>query len=121
MGIQGTAAMGPAAGRNTSATAAVVLGALGLFTSFAVVGGVLGLAGLCTGAFGLRGAGRRDGGVAVGRARAVIGLVLSFAAVAVSVLAAVLFVWYANRTQECYRPDDLHQYVECVRRNLGSR
>ncbi|WP_232795117.1 DUF4190 domain-containing protein [Kitasatospora sp. NRRL B-11411] len=102
---------------NSPATAAVLLGALGLFTSFALVGGPVGLAGLVTAGFALRTA-RRTG---TGRGRAVAGLLLSLAAVALSVLAAVLLAWYANHTQQCYRPDGLHQYVECVRRSLSDR
>ncbi|WP_330242474.1 hypothetical protein [Streptomyces sp. NBC_00525] len=39
-------------------------------------------------------------------------------AVLVSALAVVLLLWYANRTQECYRPDSLHQYAQCVRLHL---
>ncbi|MFF3001896.1 DUF4190 domain-containing protein [Kitasatospora sp. NPDC057940] len=118
MHTPGTAAARPAAAaaaRNAPATAAVVLGALGLFTSFAVVGGLFGAVGLVTGAVGLRASGRTG----TGRGRALVGLLLSLAAIAASVLAAVFIAWYANHTQECYRPDDLHQYVECVRRNLS--
>ncbi|MEV7599516.1 DUF4190 domain-containing protein [Kitasatospora sp. NPDC089797] len=111
----GMAAARPAAARNTQATAAVVLGALGLFTSFAVVGGLFGAAGLVTGAVSLR-VSRRVG---TGRGRALVGLLLSLAAIAVSVLAAAFIAWYANHTQECYRPDSLHQYVSCVRRDLS--
>ncbi|MEV7213332.1 DUF4190 domain-containing protein [Kitasatospora cineracea] len=107
----------PAAVPNSPATAAVLLGALGLFTSFALVGGPVGLAGLVTAGFALRTA-RRTG---TGRGRAVAGLLLSLAAVALSVLAAVLLTWYANHTQQCYRPDGIHQYVECVRRSLSDR
>ncbi|ROR35278.1 DUF4190 domain-containing protein [Kitasatospora cineracea] len=120
MPVPGTTAehpAAPAAAPNSPATAAVLLGALGLFTSFALVGGPVGLAGLVTAGFALRTA-RRTG---TGRGRAVAGLLLSLAAVALSVLAAVLLAWYANHTQQCYRPDGLHQYVECVRRSLSDR
>ncbi|MEV7189536.1 DUF4190 domain-containing protein [Kitasatospora sp. NPDC093102] len=113
MHTPGTTAARPAAARNTPATATVVLGTLGLFTSFAVVGGLFGAAGLVTGTIALRASGR------TGRGRALVGLLLSLAAIAVSVLAAAFIAWYANHTQECYRPDGLHQYVECVRRNLS--
>ncbi|MFC8720451.1 DUF4190 domain-containing protein [Kitasatospora sp. NPDC057198] len=108
---------GTATGRSAPATATVVLGALGLFTSPAIVGGLLGAAGLVTGAVALRAAGRAG----TARRRALLGLVLSLASIAVSVLAVVLLLWYADHTQECYRPDSLHQYVECVRRNLSDR
>lgn len=39
-------------------------------------------------------------------------------AIMVSVLVAVLMVWYANHTQACYRPDSFHQYTQCVREHL---
>ncbi|QKW24019.1 DUF4190 domain-containing protein [Kitasatospora sp. NA04385] len=98
------------------------MGALGLFTSPAVVGGLLGAAGLVTGAVALHASRRSASGrTAPGRRRALVGLALSLAAVAVSVLAAVLLAWYADHTQECYRPDGLHQYVDCVRRNLSTQ
>ncbi|WP_042433318.1 hypothetical protein [Streptacidiphilus anmyonensis] len=115
MHTPGTTAARPAAARNTPATAAVVLGTLSLFTSFAVVGGLVGAAGLVTGTIALRLSGRTG----TGRGRALAGLLLSLAAIAASVLAAAFIAWYANHTQECYRPDGLHQYVECVRRNLS--
>ncbi|MFJ7278507.1 DUF4190 domain-containing protein [Kitasatospora sp. NPDC098663] len=115
MHTPGTTAARPAATRNTPATAAVALGTLGLFTSFAVVGALVGAAGLVTGTIALRASGHTG----TGRGRALAGLLLSLAAIAVSVLAAAFLAWYANHTQECYRPDGLHQYVQCVRRNLS--
>jgi len=115
MHAPGTTASRPAAARNTPATAAVVLGTLGLSTSVAVLGGLFGAAGLVTGTIALRACGRTG----TGRGRALVGLLLSLAAIAVSVLAAAFIAWYANHTQACYRPDGIHQYVECVRRNLS--
>ncbi|MGW4694590.1 hypothetical protein ACWEO1_19680 [Kitasatospora cineracea] len=49
------------------------------------------------------------------------GLLLPPAAVALSVPAAVLPAWYADRTRQCCRPDGLPQYVERVRRGLSDR
>ncbi|MFE4513598.1 DUF4190 domain-containing protein [Kitasatospora sp. NPDC056783] len=115
MHAPGTMAARPALARNTPATAAVVLGTLGLFASFAVIGALFGAVGLVTGTIALRASGRTG----TGRGRALVGLLLSLAAIAVSVLAAAFIAWYANHTQECYRPDNLHQYVECVRHNLS--
>ncbi|MFF2627886.1 hypothetical protein ACFVUN_19225 [Kitasatospora griseola] len=60
-----------------------------------------------------------SGRTGTGRGRALVGLLLSLAAIAVAVLAAAFIARYANHTQECYRPDGLHQYIECVRRNLS--
>ncbi|MEU4119644.1 hypothetical protein AB0F71_34745 [Kitasatospora sp. NPDC028055] len=49
---------------------------------------------------------------------AVAALVLSLIAIAVSVLAAVLLAWYADRTQPCHRPDRFRQYRECVQQQF---
>ncbi|MFF3113433.1 hypothetical protein ACFVSN_30075 [Kitasatospora sp. NPDC057904] len=78
MHAPGTTAARPAAARDTPATAAVVPGALGPFTSFAVVGGLSGAADLVTGA---------------GRGCALVGPLFSLAAIAVSVLAAAFIAW----------------------------
>ncbi|MGA4839019.1 DUF4190 domain-containing protein [Streptomyces sp. G45] len=104
---RGTRAPG---GGNRAAGAALALGVIGLSTSVVVGGGLLGAVGLVVGAVALRTA-RRTG---VGRGRAVAGVVTSALALVVSVVAAVLLVWYANQTQECYRPDSLRQYAQCV-------
>ncbi|MGK5733182.1 hypothetical protein [Streptomyces sp. URMC 124] len=37
----------------------------------------------------------------------------------VAVLMAFFMVWYANETQECYQPDSLRQYKQCVFRQLA--
>ncbi|PJN22290.1 hypothetical protein [Kitasatospora sp. CB02891] len=83
MHTPGTTAVRPAAARNAPAPAAVVLGPLGLFTSFAVVGGLFGAAGLASGNIALRVSGRTD----TGRGRALVGLLLPLAAIAVSAMA----------------------------------
>ncbi|MFF9350201.1 DUF4190 domain-containing protein [Streptomyces sp. NPDC014734] len=107
--------MRPQAGRNGLATAAVVLGITGLFTSFVFVGGLLGAIGVVLGVVGLR-ATRRTG---VGRGRALTGVMTSILAITVSVLFAFFMAWYANKTQECYRPDSFQEYVQCVRGHLA--
>ncbi|MGX4738341.1 hypothetical protein [Kitasatospora griseola] len=83
MHTPGTTAVRPAAARNTPATAAVVPGTLGLFTSFAVGGGLFGAAGLVTGTIALRVSGRTG----TDRGRALVGLLLPLSAIAMSVLA----------------------------------
>ncbi|MFC5664952.1 DUF4190 domain-containing protein [Kitasatospora misakiensis] len=83
-------------------------------TSIVFVGGLLGVIGLALGIGALVTA-RRTG---VGRGRAITGVVTSALAIVVSVLVAVFFVWYANQTQECYRPDSFQQYKQCVQQHL---
>ncbi|MEU8513514.1 DUF4190 domain-containing protein [Kitasatospora sp. NPDC048722] len=100
---------------NGLAAAAVVVGTAGLLTSVAFVGGPLGVIGLVLGTAALLKA-RRTG---TGRGAAATAVVTSSLAIVVSGLVAVLFVWYANRTQACYQPDSLHQYTECVRQHLS--
>ncbi|MFG3527452.1 DUF4190 domain-containing protein [Streptomyces sp. NPDC047917] len=116
MNTQGTASLSarPAVGKDGPATAAMVLGVTGLFTSVVLVGGALGLIGVVVGAVGLKASGRTG----TGRARAVTGVVTSLLAIVVAVLAAFLLAWYANRTQACYQPDTLRQYAQCVSRHL---
>ncbi|QDQ14235.1 DUF4190 domain-containing protein [Streptomyces spectabilis] len=97
-------------GGNGAARAALVLGVIGLSTSVVLVGGLLGAVGLVLGLVALRTA-RRTG---VGRGRAVAGVVTSALAIAVSITAAFFLVWYANKTQDCYRPDSFQQYKQCV-------
>ncbi|MEV7782219.1 DUF4190 domain-containing protein [Kitasatospora sp. NPDC088351] len=94
--------------------AAMVLGVIGLITSIISVGGLFGVIGLILGIVALTKA-RRSG---VGRGMAITGVVASFLAIVVSVLVAVFMVWYANNTQECYRPDSLRQYQQCVHQQL---
>ncbi|MGW4348401.1 DUF4190 domain-containing protein [Streptomyces sp. NPDC004690] len=103
------------AARDGLATAALALGVTGLFTSVLLVGGLLGVLGVALGVAALKTAGRTG----AGRGRAVTGVVTSLFAIALSVLSAVLLAWYANRTQECYRPDSLQQYAQCVRQHLA--
>ncbi|MFB7381275.1 DUF4190 domain-containing protein [Kitasatospora purpeofusca] len=100
--------------RNGPAGAAVVLGVIGLSTSIVFVGGLIGVVGLALGIAGLVTAGRTG----VGRGRAVAGVVASALAIVVSVLAAVLLVRYADRTQDCYQPDSLQEYRQCVQQHL---
>ncbi|MGW4319172.1 DUF4190 domain-containing protein [Streptomyces sp. NPDC004684] len=107
--------MRPPAARDGLATAALALGVTGLFTSVLLVGGLLGVLGVVLGVAALKTAGRTG----AGRGRAVTGVVTSLFAIALSVLSAVLLAWYANRTQECYRPDSLQQYAQCVRQHLA--
>ncbi|MFD7032264.1 DUF4190 domain-containing protein [Streptomyces sp. NPDC059917] len=102
---------------NGPAGAALVLGVIGLSTSIFVIGGLFGCVGLVLGVVALARAGR----TAVGRGTALTGLVTSALAVAVSVLVAVFFVWYAEQTQECYQPDGLQQYAQCVQQQLTGR
>ncbi|MEV0537185.1 DUF4190 domain-containing protein [Kitasatospora sp. NPDC050463] len=104
----------PPAGGDGPAVAALVLGVTGLLTSVVFVGGLLGVLGLVLGVVAL-GAGRRTG---VGRGKAVAGLVTSCIAIVLSVLMAFFMVWYADNTQECYRPDTFRQYTQCVHEQL---
>ncbi|PZT71829.1 DUF4190 domain-containing protein [Streptomyces sp. AC1-42W] len=106
--------MGARNGRNGPAAAGLGLGIAGLLTSPVLIGGVVAVAGLILGIAALTTAGR----IGTGRGRAVAAVVTSSLAVLVSALAVVLLLWYANRTQECYRPDSLHQYAQCVRLHL---
>ncbi|MFC9741651.1 DUF4190 domain-containing protein [Streptomyces noursei] len=108
--------MQPRAGRSGLAVAAMVLGLTGLLTSILVIGGLLGVIGLITGIFALRTA-KRTG---IGRGASLTGVVTSFIAIAVSVLAALFLTWYANQTQQCYRPDSFRQYQQCVHQQLTS-
>jgi len=107
-------APGRMAPENGLATAAMALGIIGLATSVVFIGGPLAVIGLILGIAALMTA-KRTG---VGRGRAVTALVASALAILVSGLVAVFMVWYANKTQECYRPDSFHQYTQCVRRHL---
>ncbi|WP_406180596.1 DUF4190 domain-containing protein [Streptomyces sp. NBC_01006] len=102
------------ASANGLAGAAVVLGVIGLSTSIFFVGGLLGGIGLILGIVALTTA-KRTG---IGRGKALTGVVTSAIAIAVSVLAAVFFVWYANKTQDCYQPDSFQQYKQCVHHQL---
>jgi len=104
----------PPAGKDGLATAAMVVGVTGLFTSIVFIGGLLGVVGVVLGTVGLKTA-QRTG---VGRGKAITGLVTSFFAIVVSVLFALFMAWYANRTQACYQPDTFQQYTQCVRRHL---
>ena len=104
----------PTTPRNGLATAALTLGVTGLLTSVVLVGGPLAVLGLLLGSAALLRAGRTG----AGRGKAVAALVASALAIVVSGLVVVCVVWYANRTQECYRPDSFHQYTQCVRLHL---
>ncbi|MEV6775122.1 DUF4190 domain-containing protein [Streptomyces syringium] len=102
------------ASANGPAGAAMVLGVIGLSTSIFFIGGLFGGVGLILGIVALTKAERASSG----RGRALTGVVTSALAIAVSVLVAVFFVWYANKTQECYRPDSFQQYKQCVHQQL---
>ncbi|MCD9194280.1 DUF4190 domain-containing protein [Streptomyces albireticuli] len=104
---------GPAGG-NGLAVAAMVLGITGLVTSVLFVGGPLGVLGLVLGLVALMRAGRTG----AGRGQAVTAVVTSSLAIMVSVLAALFMVWFANKTQDCYRPDSFRQYKQCVHQQL---
>lgn len=106
--------MRPPGGNNGLAGAAMVLGVIGLSTSVVFIGGLFGGVGLILGVVALTTA-KRTG---TGRAKALTGVVTSAIAIVVSVLVAVFLVWYANETQECYRPDGVRQYTQCVRQQL---
>ncbi|MBW5484829.1 DUF4190 domain-containing protein [Streptomyces bambusae] len=88
----------------------MMLGVIGLSTSIVFIGGLLGCIGLILGIVALTTAERTG----IGRGKALTGVVTSAIAIVVSVLVAVFFVWYANKTQECYRPDSFQQYTQCV-------
>ncbi|MCX4789486.1 DUF4190 domain-containing protein [Streptomyces sp. NBC_01221] len=94
--------------------AAMVLGIIGLITSIAFVGGLFGVIGLILGIAALMKA-RRTG---VGRGMSITGVVTSFIAIVVSILAAILMAWYANNTQKCYQPESFQQYKQCVHQQL---
>ncbi|MFD4476705.1 MULTISPECIES: DUF4190 domain-containing protein [unclassified Streptomyces] len=108
-------APGPTAPKNSLATAAMTLGIIGLGTSVVFIGGPLALVGLILGIAALTTA-KRTG---TGRGKAVTAVVTSSLAIVVSGLIAVVMVWYANKTQECYQPDSFHQYTQCVREHLN--
>ncbi|MGW2597671.1 DUF4190 domain-containing protein [Streptomyces klenkii] len=109
-----TAPASSASSTNGLAGAAMVLGVTGLSTSVFFIGGLLGGIGLILGIVALTTA-KRTG---TGRGKALTGVVTSAIAIVVSVLVAVFFVWYANKTQECYRPDSFQQYKQCVHQQL---
>ncbi|MFI7098243.1 DUF4190 domain-containing protein [Streptomyces sp. NPDC050161] len=98
------------ASANGPAGAAMVLGVIGLSTSVFFIGGLFGVIGLILGIVALMTAKRT--GTGGGKART--GVVTSALAIVVSVLVAVFFVRYADKTQECYRPDSFQQYTHCV-------
>ncbi|MFC9863628.1 MULTISPECIES: DUF4190 domain-containing protein [unclassified Streptomyces] len=105
---------GPRGGKNRLAGAAMVLGIVGLSTSIVFIGGLLGVVGLVLGLIALQTT-KRTG---AGRGMSITGVVTSSIAIVVSVLVAVFFVWYANKTQECYQPDSFQQYKQCVHQQL---
>ncbi|UQI45434.1 DUF4190 domain-containing protein [Streptomyces sp. HU2014] len=105
----------PPAGGNGLATAAVVLGIVGLTTSVVFIGGLLGVVGLALGLASLVTT-RRTG---AGRGKALTAVVTSSLAIVLAALAAVCLAWYADRTQECYRPDSFRQYKQCVHQQFG--
>ncbi|MFF7634614.1 DUF4190 domain-containing protein [Kitasatospora sp. NPDC008050] len=94
--------------------AALVVGIVSMIGSIVLVGGVFGVVGLALGVVALTRA-QRSG---VGRGLALTGLVTSFLAIVVSVLLAFCAVWYADKTQKCYRPDSFQQYSQCVHQQL---
>ncbi|MFJ1544195.1 DUF4190 domain-containing protein [Streptomyces sp. NPDC088246] len=106
--------MRPPVGRNGLAVAAMVLGLISLMTSIVFVGGLLGGIGLILGIVGLKTT-KRTGS---GRGKAITGVVTSAIAIVVSILVALFMVWYANKTQECYRPESIQQYKQCVHQQL---
>ncbi|MCY0937744.1 DUF4190 domain-containing protein [Streptomyces sp. H34-S4] len=104
----------PQGPKNRPAGAAMVLGVTGLGTSVFFFGGLLGLVGLVLGIIALV----RSGPTRSGRGKAITGVVTSAVAIVVAVLVAFFMAWYANETQECYRPDSFQQYEQCVRQQL---
>ncbi|GAA1218002.1 hypothetical protein GCM10009665_04860 [Kitasatospora nipponensis] len=94
----------PPQGTNGLAVAAGELGVNALLGSVFLIGGLLGLVGLGLGVAALHRA-RRTG---AGRLRATAGVLTSLLAIAVSVLVAALALWYAHRTQGCFRLDHVH-------------
>ncbi|MFJ9947246.1 DUF4190 domain-containing protein [Kitasatospora sp. NPDC091207] len=105
----------PPGGGNGLAGAAMALGVIGLSTSVVLIGGLFGGIGLVLGVVALTTAGRTG----TGRGKALTGVVTSAVAIVVSVLVAALFVWYADRTQECYQPDSFQEYTQCVHQQLS--
>jgi hypothetical protein len=103
-------AVRPVVGKNGLAVAAAGLGAIGLITSIVLIGGLLGVIGLALGIAALKTA-RRTG---VGRAMSIAGVVTSFIAIVVSVLAGIFLVWYAHTTQSCYKFNHFRPYEKCV-------
>ncbi|MEU8891350.1 DUF4190 domain-containing protein [Streptomyces sp. NPDC048442] len=106
------------AGRTGLAGTAMVLGIIGLSTSVIFIGGLIGVVGLVLGIFALATAERTSNGTRPGRGKALTAVVTSALAIVVSVLVAIALLWYANKTQDCYRPDSFQQYTECVRHQL---
>ncbi|TDU69040.1 hypothetical protein EDD91_7690 [Streptomyces sp. KS 21] len=95
----------------------MLLGVLGLSTSVFFIGGLFGGIGLILGVIALTTA-KRTG---IGRGKALTGVVASAIAIVVSALVAVFFVWYADKTQECYQPDSFQQYRQCVHQQLTGK
>ncbi|MHC5908935.1 DUF4190 domain-containing protein [Streptomyces sp. S6] len=104
----------PPSHRNRLAVAAAALGTVSWITSIVFVGGPLGIVGLPLSAAALRRASRTG----TGRGMAVTGLVTSSLAIVVSVLVAVFFVWYSDKTQQCYDPGSFERYRQCVHRQF---
>ncbi|MFE7352162.1 DUF4190 domain-containing protein [Streptomyces sp. NPDC057543] len=107
--------MQPSVGKKGLAVAAMVLGVISLITSIVFVGGLLGVIGLILGIAALKRA-KRTG---AGRGQSITGVVTSFIAIVMSILVAVFMVWYANKTQECYRPEGIQEYKQCVHQQLA--
>ncbi|MFJ8442155.1 DUF4190 domain-containing protein [Kitasatospora griseola] len=99
------------------AVAAVVLGTVALLTSPVVVGGALGVIGLVLGPFALRTA-RRTG---AGRGMALTGTVMSALAVVAAAVAAVLAVWLADLTRDCYEYREVGRWSQCVQQQFDRR
>ncbi|WKD31219.1 DUF4190 domain-containing protein [Streptomyces xanthophaeus] len=93
----------------------MTLGIIGLCTSVVFIGGPLAVIGLIMGIAALMASKQTRRG----RGKAITAVVTSSLAIAVSGLVAVLMVWYANKTQECYQPDSFQQYTQCIREHLN--
>lgn len=104
--------------RNGLGIAALVLGIIGLLTSWAVFGGLFGLLAIILGFVGL---GRVRRGEASNRGMSITGIVLGVLSVAIAVLVAVAFGALWDRFKDCGDPNLTEaQRQECVNRELNS-
>lgn len=112
---------GPAAGsgqRNGLGIAALVLGILGLVTSWLVIGALFGLLAIIFGFVGLGRVRRRE---ANNRGMSITGIVLGVLSVVFAVLIVFLIGAVWDRTKDCFDPDLTDQErAECVDRELES-
>lgn len=101
--------------RNGMAIAALVLGIIGLVTSFVFIGGALGIVGLILGIVSLR-TSKRTGS---GRGMAIGGIVTSILAIIATIALIIASVWVINKAQNCTQySSDSAQYRQCIQQQF---